>query len=304
MKNFSIAYKDKSILLNKPKVMGILNITPDSFYSKSRCNSVDYALYKAEKMLKDGADILDVGGESTSKMVKNFGCPDDKDSFISEKTSTDQQRTATPQQELDRVIPVIDAIKKRFNCIISVDTSAPIVMHEAAQYGASIINDVRALNIEGAIDVVAKLKIPVILMHSLVEYPPEGFEPSYTNVVTTVIDYLAKRMEVCIKAGIPKDKIILDPGFGGGLFGKKPIHDHSLIKNIDKFNCLDRPVLVGVSRKSAIGAVINKPPEKRLSGSLALGLLAVQKGARILRVHNVEETVDMLKMLEAIQVAI
>ena len=304
MKNFSINYKDKNILLNKPEVMGILNITPDSFYSESRCSSVDDALYKAEKMLQDGAYILDIGGESTSKNVKKFGYTDNKDGFIGNKTLDEKQKTATSQQELDRVIPVIDAINKRFNCIISVDTSDPTVMLEAAQSGASIINDVRALNLEGAVDVVAKLQIPVILMHSLVEYPPEGFEPSYTNVVTTVIDYLEKRMEVCIKAGISKDKIILDPGFGGGLFGKKPIHDHSLIKNIDKFDLLNRPILVGVSRKSAIGAVINKPPEKRLSGSLALGLLATQKGAHILRVHNVEETVDMLKMLEAIKTAI
>lgn len=303
MQSFSIDYQDKSILLNKPKVMGVLNITPDSFYANSRCNSLDDALYKAEDMLKSGADILDIGGESTSKMVKKFGYTNNQHSFVGEKIAENQQNSANKQQELDRLIPVVDAISKRFGCLISVDTSTPEVMLEAAKAGTSIINDVRALAEEGAIEVVNKLKIPVILMHSLVNHPPQDFKPSYTDVVKTVVNYLEDRMQACINAGIAKDKIILDPGFGGGLFGKTPEHDHSLIKNTNKLHCLDRPILIGVSRKSAIGAVINKPPEKRLAGSLALGLLAAQQGAKILRVHDVEETVDMLKMLEAIEMA-
>ena len=190
---FKLSCSGKILDLDKPRVMGILNITPDSFYEGSRCS--DSWLYVAEQMIRDGADILDVGGESTRP---------------------DASGVPTREQELERVLPVIEGLVARFDTIVSVDTSSPQVISEAVKAGAGMINDVRALSREGAMEAAAVTNVPVILMHSLVDQPEPGFVPDYDDVVATVCQYLGNCVERCENAGITRERLILDPGFGGG----------------------------------------------------------------------------------------
>jgi dihydropteroate synthase len=258
--------------------MGILNVTPDSFSDGGRFGQRDTALRHAEAMLLAGATLIDVGGESTRPGA----------------------RAVSPIEELERVAPVVEAIAAELDVIISVDTSTPAVMREAARLGAGLINDVRALQRDGALDAVRDTGLPVCLMHMRGEPGSMQESPQYADVVAQVSDFLLERMIACESEGIARDRIILDPGFG---FAKNLQHNLSLFKHLAKLHVLGRPLLVGVSRKSMIGQALGREVGGRLSGSLALAALGISKGARILRVHDVAETVDVVRMIAAVEAA-
>ena len=270
----------KTLVLDQPRIMGVLNITPDSFYTSSRCQ--DQWLKVADKMVKDGVDILDVGGESTRPGAG--GAP-------------------SCEEELERVMPVVEALSSRFDAVVSVDTSSALVIRETATVGAGMINDVRALQREGALEATAETDLPIVLMHSLVNQPKPEFKPQYDDVVLSVQDYLRERIAVCQQAGIDRSRLIVDPGFGGGMFGKTPAYDLQMLKHFEKFYELGLPVLAGMSRKSFIGAVLGNEAGQRLSGSLAVATLAAYAGAHIIRVHDVAETQDVIKMVNAVKAA-
>lgn len=259
-------------------VMGILNVTPDSFSDGGRFAALDAALRHAEAMVQAGATLIDVGGESTRP-----GAP-----------------VVLPQEELDRVAPVVERIARELDVIISVDTSAPIVMTEVARLGAGLINDVRSLHREGALQAAAATGLPVCLMHMLGEPGDMQDNPHYEDLVGEVSTFLADSMARCAAAGIGAERIVLDPGFG---FAKTLQHNLSLFKHMEALHALGRPLLVGVSRKSMVGQTLNRPVAGRLYGSLALAALAMTKGARILRVHDVAETVDVVRMIAAVDSA-
>ena len=259
-------------------VMGILNVTPDSFSDGGRFAALDAALRHAEAMVQAGATLIDVGGESTRP-----GAP-----------------VVLPQEELDRVAPVVERIARELDVIISVDTSAPIVMTEVAHLGAGLINDVRSLRREGALQAAAATGLPVCLMHMLGEPGDMQDNPHYEDLVGEVSTFLADSMARCAAAGIGAERIVLDPGFG---FAKTLQHNLSLFKHMEALHALGRPLLVGVSRKSMVGQTLNRPVAERLYGSLALAALAMTKGARILRVHDVAETVDVVRMIAAVDSA-
>jgi dihydropteroate synthase len=259
-------------------VMGILNVTPDSFSDGGRFSQLDAALRHAEAMVAAGATLIDVGGESTRPGA----------------------RVVSPLEELERVAPIVERIARELDVIISVDTSTPAVMRETARLGAGLINDVRSLQRDGALDAAAATGLPVCLMHMLGEPGNMQDSPHYDDLVGEVSGFLAGRVAQCVTAGIPAEKIILDPGFG---FAKTLQHNLSLFKHMESLHALGRPLLVGVSRKSMIGMALNRPVGERLYGGLALAALAVAKGARILRVHDVAETVDVVRMLAAVESA-
>ncbi len=259
-------------------VMGILNVTPDSFSDGGRFAAVDAALRHAQAMVEAGATLIDVGGESTRP-----GAP-----------------VVSSQEELDRVAPVVERISRELDVIISVDTSAPIVMTEVARLGAGLINDVRSLRREGALQAAAATGLPVCLMHMLGEPGDMQDNPHYEDLVGEVSAFLADSMARCAAAGIGPERIVLDPGFG---FAKTLQHNLSLFKHMEALHALGRPLLVGVSRKSMVGQTLNRPVAERLYGSLALAALAMTKGARILRVHDVAETVDVVRMIAAVDSA-
>lgn len=259
-------------------VMGILNVTPDSFSDGGRFAALDAALRHAEAMVQAGATLIDVGGESTRP-----GAP-----------------VVLPQEELDRVAPVVERIARELDVIISVDTSAPIVMTEVARLGAGLINDVRSLRREGALQAAAATGLPVCLMHMLGEPGDMQDNPHYEDLVGEVSTFLADSMARCAAADIGAERIVLDPGFG---FAKTLQHNLSLFKHMEALHALGRPLLVGVSRKSMVGQTLNRPVAGRLYGSLALAALAMTKGARILRVHDVAETVDVVRMIAAVDSA-
>jgi dihydropteroate synthase len=271
----------KTLDLSGPSVMGIVNVTPDSFsdggelYANAQLD-LSKTLKVIEKMLADGADIIDIGGESTRPGATKVGT----------------------QQELDRVVPVLEAVVARFDALVSVDTSTPQVIIEAANKGASLINDVRALSRQGALAAAAQAKLPVCLMHMQNQPKTMQVEPSYTDVVAEVLAFLAERKANCIDAGIDSKNIILDPGFG---FGKTLAHNLTLFNAIEQFVATGHPVLVGVSRKSMIGQMLGlEHTDQRLMGSVALALLAAQRGAAILRVHDVLETNQALKVWQTL----
>ncbi len=260
---------------NRPLVMGIINTTPDSFSDGGNNNGLDLAFASAKAMLDAGADILDIGGESTRPGAAPVSL----------------------QEELDRTIPVIEAIRSEFNTCISIDTQKPTVMIEAVNAGASLVNDVNALQAPGAIATVAESGADVCLMH--MQGTPENMQdaPSYKNVVDEVVGFLAQRIGQCERAGIPKQKILVDPGFG---FGKTLDDNYQLLGQLGDFSGLGVPLLIGVSRKSMIGNLLERPVAGRLAGSLAAALFAAEQGAKVLRVHDVRETVDALRVwLEA-----
>ncbi|WP_339476578.1 dihydropteroate synthase [Pseudomonas sp. RL_5y_Pfl2_69] len=259
-------------------VMGILNVTPDSFSDGGRFAAVDAALRHTQAMVEAGATLIDVGGESTRP-----GAP-----------------VVSSQEELDRVAPVVERISRELDVIISVDTSAPIVMTEVARLGAGLINDVRSLRREGALQAAAATGLPVCLMHMLGEPGDMQDNPHYEDLVGEVSAFLADSMARCAAAGIGPERIVLDPGFG---FAKTLQHNLSLFKHMEALHALGRPLLVGVSRKSMVGQTLNRPVAERLFGSLALAALAMTKGARILRVHDVAETVDVVRMIAAVDSA-
>lgn len=259
--------RQRQLDLSRPKVMGILNITPDSFSDGGRFIGKDAAIAQARAMLAAGAAILDIGGESTRPGAEEVSV----------------------QQELDRVLPVIEAIRSELDCVISIDTCKAQVMKEAVAAGVDIINDIKALLDPGAVDVAVAAQVPVCLMHMQGQPRTMQHSPLYQDVVREVCDFLTQRAEVCIKAGIPKSQIILDPGFG---FGKNLQHNYQLLSQLSACIALNYPVLVGMSRKSMIGQLLNLQSDERLAGSLACATIAVMKGARIIRVHDVKETVQ------------
>lgn len=264
--------------LARTHVMGILNVTPDSFSDGGRFSQLDAALRHAEAMVAAGATLIDVGGESTRPGA----------------------RAVSPLEELERVAPIVERIHRELDVIISVDTSTPAVMRETARLGAGLINDVRSLQRDGALDAAAATGLPVCLMHMLGEPGTMQDDPHYDDLVGEVKDFLAERMAQCAAVGIAPERIILDPGFG---FAKTLQHNLSLFKHMESLHALGRPLLVGVSRKSMIGLALNRPVGERLHGGLALAALAVVKGARILRVHDVAETIDVVRMIAAVESA-
>ncbi|WP_083264534.1 dihydropteroate synthase [Pseudohongiella acticola] len=274
--------------LSSPHVMGILNVTPDSFSDGGALNagadqraagfsvSVDKALRHAERMVADGAAIIDVGGESTRPGAER----------VSE------------QQELDRVVPVIESIVRQLDVIVSVDTSSPALMRESAAMGAGLVNDVRALRRDGALAAVAATSMGVCLMHMQGEPGHMQQAPDYDDLLADVLGFLRQRVSACEDVGIARDRICLDPGFG---FGKTLAHNYALLRELAQLKDIGLPLLAGISRKSMIGTVVDRPVDGRLPGSLAAAVVAVMHGAKIVRVHDVAETVDAMKVLQAVQ---
>lgn len=268
--------RQRKLDLRQPVVMGILNVTPDSFSDGGKYHQLDAALYQAEQMLNDGAVILDVGGESTRPGAADVSEAD----------------------ELQRVVPVIEALRQRFDCVISVDSSKAAVMSAAVQAGADMLNDVRALQEPGALQVAVTAQLPVCLMHMQGAPRVMQHAPQYRDVVAEVTQFLLQRAAECQQAGVRKEHIILDPGFG---FGKSLAHNYELLKQLDSVCADGYPVLAGMSRKSMIGQLLNEPVEQRLAGSLACATIAALKGARIIRVHDVKETVQAVRVVTAMQ---
>ena len=267
--------------LTSPRVMGIVNVTPDSFSDGGKFAATNLAIEHALKLVEEGAAILDIGGESTRPNATPVGL----------------------QEELDRVIPVIEALTKQVNIPISIDTYKPQVMQAAINAGASIVNDVRALQVEGALQVVAKSNAGVCLMHMQGTPQTMQVDPQYDHVVNDVIAFLQARLQASIGAGIAKERIVLDPGFG---FGKTRAHNISLIQQLESLAALGQPLLVGLSRKSVLGQIstaqmTGNDVDARLYASIAASVIAAQKGAKILRVHDVKATVEALKVVSAIQ---
>ncbi|KRS22443.1 dihydropteroate synthase [Alishewanella sp. WH16-1] len=266
--------RQRELDLSRPQVMGILNVTPDSFSDGGKHQQLSQALRSAEQMLADGATILDIGGESTRP-----GAAD-----------------VSVEEELNRVVPLVSAIRSRFDCVISVDTSKAAVMSAAVQAGADIINDVRALQEPAALETAAALQVPVCIMHMQGVPGTMQQAPDYQDVVQQVYDYLLQRAAECQQAGITAAQIILDPGFG---FGKNLSHNYQLLAALDKFVQSGYPVLAGMSRKSMIGQLLDIPVSERLAGSLACATLAAYAGAQIIRVHDVKETVQAVRVAAA-----
>ncbi|QJR82474.1 dihydropteroate synthase [Alteromonas pelagimontana] len=262
--------------LQFPQVMGILNVTPDSFSDGGAHNSLDAAVLKAKAMIREGASIIDVGGESTRP-----GAPE-----------------ITEEEELERVIPVIKRLRQETDVVISIDTSKATVMREAVAVGAGLINDVRALQEPGAMQAAVNAQVPVCLMHMKGQPRTMQQNPQYSDVVAEVIEFLQERITECVEAGISKENIILDPGFG---FGKNLEHNYQLLAQLPRLIATGYPVLVGVSRKSMIGQLLNKPVGERLAGGIAIATVAAQMGAQVFRVHDVAETVDAIKIINKLR---
>ncbi|MEL6711125.1 MAG: dihydropteroate synthase [Pseudomonadota bacterium] len=262
--------------LSGPQIMGILNVTPDSFSDGGRYTNLTDALRHAETMAAEGATLIDVGGESTRPGAK----------------------PVSTQQELDRVIPVIAAIAAQLPVTISVDTSKAAVMREAVQAGASLINDVNALQGEQAQNTALALGVPVCLMHKQGEPDNMQHQPHYTDVVHEVRTFLQTRAESLLAAGMSAGQILLDPGIG---FGKTLAHNLALLRELHTFTQSEHPVLIGISRKSMLGTITGRATTDRIAASVAAATLALQQGANILRVHDVGATVDALKVWSAIQ---
>lgn len=264
-----------SLDLTRPHVMGIVNVTPDSFSDGGQYNTLDAAMRRAEAMLAAGASILDVGGESTRPGAQ----------------------TVSPQQELERVAPLVERLVSELDALVSVDTSTPLVMTETARLGAGLINDVRSLQREGALAAAAASGLPVCLMHMLGEPQTMQDAPHYEDVAGEVCQFLQQRVDACVQAGIARGQLLIDPGFG---FAKTLEHNLELFCRMTELEVLGLPLLVGVSRKSMIGKVLDKPVDQRLYGSLALAVMALERGAKIIRVHDVPQTMDAMSLFQAV----
>ncbi len=261
---------------NLPLVMGILNVTPDSFSDGGKFFSRTLALEQARRMCLEGADVIDVGGESTRPGASSVSA----------------------EEELQRVIPVIEAISAELPVKISVDTSKPVVMREAVSAGASMINDVRALREEGALHAAANLGVDVCLMHMRGEPRTMQSNPHYEEVITEVRDFLVERAGACERRGISRSQIYIDPGFG---FGKTLEHNLELLANLGALAATNYAVMVGLSRKSMIGALLDRSVEDRVHGSVALALMAYLNGARLIRTHDVGATLDALRIAQRVR---
>ena len=263
--------KGRSLDLSRPQVMGILNVTPDSFSDGSRYQQLDVALRHASQMVQAGATLIDIGGESTRPGAAEVPL----------------------EQELERVVPVVERLAAELDVWLSVDTYKAEVMRAAMAAGAHLINDIRALEGPGALAAAAEAQVPVCLMH--MQGAPRTMQqaPHYENLLGEVHAYFAQRIAACVAAGIPRERLILDPGFG---FGKTLDQNYELLARLDEFADFQLPLLVGMSRKSMVGQLLERPVEARLAGSLALALYASRRGAHIIRVHDVQETVDALRI--------
>ncbi|MCF7496735.1 dihydropteroate synthase [Vibrio sp. L5-1] len=264
---------NKTLVLDRPHVMGILNVTPDSFSDGGKFNSLDNALLQAERMIQAGVSIIDIGGESTRP-----GAPD-----------------VSLEEELARVIPAIKAIRAKFDVWISIDTSKAEVMRQAVEAGADLINDVRALQEPGALQAAAEANVPVCLMHMKGQPRTMQASPVYDDVLMDVEAFLQERVEACEAVGISKEQLILDPGFG---FGKTIEHNYHLLAHLEKFHALGLPVLAGMSRKSMIFKLLDKAPADCMVASVTCATIAAMKGAQIIRVHDVEDTLEAMKIIE------
>lgn len=261
--------------LNFPQVMGIVNMTPDSFSDGGHYNNLDTAMRRVENMIQSGATFIDIGGESTRPGA--------------DEVSVDE--------EISRVIPLVEKITQHHNIWISVDTSKPEVIIEAAKAGAHLINDIRALTLPGALEAAQKTGLPVCIMHMQGDPKTMQQAPYYQQDIYLEVDqFFTRHIQRCINSGIEKQKIILDPGFG---FGKTLQHNYRLLAKLADFHHFDLPLLVGMSRKSMIGQLLNVPPLERTIGSVSCAVIAAMKGAQIIRVHDVQETVDALRIVQA-----
>ncbi len=268
-----LSSKQKTIDLSRIHTMGIVNVTPDSFSDGGRYNQLNEALKHVEAMVTAGVSFIDIGGESTRP-----GAPE-----------------VSRDEELQRVIPVIEAIRSRFDCWISLDTSKADVMSEGVNAGADLINDVRALREPGALQAAAEAQVPVCLMHMQGQPRTMQQAPQYDDLFQDVNHFLQERIEACQQHGIKRDKLLLDPGFG---FGKTLEHNYQLLANLEKFHQFELPLLIGMSRKSMISKLLNKEPADSLTGSLACAAIAAMKGAQIIRVHDVPETLEVMKICQ------
>ena len=264
--------------LGTPIVMGVLNVTPDSFSDGARFAQPDAALAHARAMVADGARIVDVGGESTRPGAAPVGA----------------------QEEMDRVLSVVERIKAQLDCVISVDTMKPPVMDAACAAGAQIINDVNALRAEGALEVAVKRGAGVCLMHMQGEPRTMQDDPQYGDVVGEVRGYLAQRAETCMSAGVPRDRIAVDPGFG---FGKRLEHNLALLRGLPDLVRLGFPVVAGLSRKSMFKQLLGRATDERLAGSVAAAAIAVWQGAAVVRAHDVRATMDAIRFAAAAKAA-
>lgn len=269
-----LTVRDQILDLNHPRVMGILNVTPDSFSDGGRHNSLNDALLHAHALISAGATMIDVGGESTRPGAAE----------VSE------------EEEIERVVPVVEALAQRFEIFISVDTSKAGVIRESAKAGAHLINDVRSLQEPGALQAAAESGLPVCLMHMQGEPRTMQQAPHYDDLMADVNAFFQQHIDRCIAAGITKQKLLLDPGFG---FGKNLAHNYQLLARLAEFHHFGLPLLVGMSRKSMIGQLLNVPPEQRVIGSVACAVIAAMQGAQIVRVHDVKETVEAMRVVEA-----
>ena len=274
-----MTFAGRELDMGRAHVMGIVNVTPDSFSDGGRYNTVDLAVQRARQMVADGAAFVDVGGEST-------------------RPGADP---VSEQEELDRVCPVVEAIAREVDTIISVDTSTPSVMRESARLGAGLINDVRALEREGAVEAAMEARLPVCLMHMKGAPGTMQDDPAYRHVVRDVATYLMDRVRACEAAGIEAGEILLDPGFG---FGKSLGHNLQLLAALEQLRVLGYPLLIGMSRKTMLGGITGRDVDERLPASLAAATIAAQKGVSVIRVHDVRETVDAVRVVEAMNRAV
>ncbi len=270
-----IRFKNQIMDLSFPQVMGIVNMTPDSFSDGGNYNNLDDAMRRVDSMIQSGATFIDVGGESTRPGAAEVSV----------------------EEELDRVIPLVEKIARYFDVWISVDTSKPQVMTESAKAGAHLINDIRALTEPGAIEAAAKAQLPVCIMHMQGDPKTMQNAPHYQQDIYQEVDqFFTQHINRCVNAGIAREKIILDPGFG---FGKNLQHNYRLLAKLNNFHHFGLPLLVGMSRKSMIGQVLNVAPQERMIGSVSCAVIAAMQGAQIIRVHDVKETFDALRIVQA-----
>ena len=270
----NITANNKTLDLSTPHVMAILNVTPDSFSDGGQFNTLENALLQVEKMVAAGVSIIDIGGESTRP-----GAPD-----------------VTLEEELARVIPVIKAIREKHNVWISIDTSKAEVMRQAIEAGADIINDVRALQEPGALEVAAQAGLPICLMHMQGQPRTMQSNPHYNDLMSEVGEFLQQRIAACEAVGIKREQLILDPGFG---FGKTLEHNYQMLANFEQFHQFGLPVLAGMSRKSMLFKLLDKTPVECVAASVSCATIAAMKGAQIIRVHDFEQTLDAVKVAVA-----